>query len=125
MRNRLRKILVPAVITLAAAMQSFGVDYTRASKFMDVQDSVLNVKAIDTIKIPVGLDSLDPFKFKYFLALRDSATMAKTRDSLLNAGDTLELHKLDSLFIKDSIEVARQKELDHYNSLSKKELHHT
>ena len=121
MRNRLRKILVPAVITLAAAMQSFGVDYTRASKFMDVQDSVLNVKAIDTIKIPVGLDSLDPFKFKYFLALRDSATMAKTRDSLLNAGDTLELHKLDSLFIKDSIEVAKQKELDHYNSLSKKE----
>ena len=121
MRNRLRKILVPAVITLAAAMQSFGVDFTRASKFMDVQDSVLNVKAIDTIQIPVGLDSLDPFKFKYFLALRDSATMAQTRDSLLNAGDTLELHKLDSLFIKDSIEVAKQKELDYYNSLSKKE----
>ena len=60
----------------------------------------------DTIVVPDSLRETDPFKFKYYIAIRDSLTRIEVRDSLIQAGDTLELQKLDSLYIKDSTEVA-------------------
>lgn len=75
----------------------------------------------DTIRIPDSLEFKDPFFFKYYIAVKDSATRRQVRDSLKQIGDTLELLKLDSLYIKDSIEVAIAKELAYYNSLSRKD----
>ena len=75
----------------------------------------------DTIVVPDSLRETDPFKFKYYIAIRDSLTRIEVRDSLIQAGDTLELQKLDSLYIKDSTEVAVAKFNAWYASLSRKE----
>ena len=83
-----------------------------------VQDTIV---PRDTIRIPDSLEFKDPFFFKYYIAVKDSATRRQVRDSLMQIGDTLELTKLDSLYIKDSIEVAIAKELAYYNSLSRKD----
>lgn len=77
--------------------------------------------ARDTIRIPDSLQFTDPFFFKYYIAVKDSTTRHQVRDSLIQAGDTLELMKLDSLYIKDSTEVAVAKFNAWYNSLTKKE----
>ena len=75
----------------------------------------------DTIVVPDSLRETDPFKFKYYIAIKDSLTRVQVRDSLIQAGDTLELQKLDSLYIKDSTEVAVAKFNAWYASLSRKE----
>ena len=75
----------------------------------------------DTIKIPDSLEFKDPFFFKYYIAVKDSTTRKIVRDSLIQAGDTLELMKLDSLYIKDSTEVAKAKFDAWYASLTRKE----
>ena len=142
------KIWVPALLVSVAAIQSFGIDASRAvglkrltdslilNKLSDatsVQDSVLPVDskldstvnliltAKDTIKVPDSLQFTDPFKYKYYIALKDSTLRLHLRDSLLNIGDSLELHKLDSLYIKDSREVAQIAFTKWYSSLSRKE----
>ena len=75
----------------------------------------------DTIRIPDSLEFKDPFKFKYYIALKDSLTRIQVRDSLIQAGDTLELQKLDSLYIKDSTEVAEARFKAWYSSLTRRE----
>ena len=88
-------------------------------------DSILKdtvkVAARDTIVIPDSLEQKDPFFFKYYIAVKDSLTRIQVRDSLLQAGDSLELHKFDSLYVKDSTEVAKAKFDAWYSSLSRKE----
>ena len=79
------------------------------------------INPADTIRIPDSLEFKDPFKFKYYIALRDSATRAYTRDTLLAAGDSLELARLDSLYIKDSTEIAKIAFDKWYKGLSRKE----
>ena len=89
-----------------------------------VQDSTAardTIATRDTIKVPDSLQFTDPFFFKYYIAVKDSTTRKQVRDSLIQAGDTLELTKLDSLYIKDSTEVAVAKFNAWYNSLSRKE----
>ena len=81
----------------------------------------LILEAKDTIKIPDSLEFKDPFFFKYYIAVKDSTTRRIVRDSLIQAGDTLELMKLDSLYIKDSTEVAKAKFDAWYASLTRKE----
>ncbi len=91
------------------------------------QDSLLTasdtlyINPADTIRIPDSLEFKDPFFFKYYIAVKDSATRAATRDSLLSRGDTLELARLDSLYIKDSTEVAKAAFEVWYKGLSRKE----
>ena len=81
----------------------------------------LILSARDTIKVPDSLKETDPFFYKYYIAVKDSTTRREVRDSLLMAGDTLELMRLDSLYIKDSTEVAQAKHAAWYASLSRKE----
>ena len=131
-----------------AAVQSFGIDASRVMDFADLRDTLANIDtpvsrdtlvlddttsvqdsvavkdtiaARDTIKVPDSLQFTDPFFFKYYIAVKDSTTRKQVRDSLIQAGDTLELTKLDSLYIKDSTEVAVAKFNAWYNSLSRKE----
>jgi hypothetical protein len=87
----------------------------------DTTASPDTIAARDTIRIPDSLEFKDPFFFKYYIAVKDSTTRKLVRDSLMQAGDSLELAKLDSLYIKDSTEVAIAKFNAWYNSLSKKE----
>ncbi len=84
-------------------------------------DTVLFVSARDTIQVPDSLKETDPFFYKYYIAVKDSVTRAEVRDSLIAAGDTLELMKLDSLYLKDSTETAKAIYDAWYASLSRKE----
>jgi len=85
------------------------------------KDTVKKISILDTLRIPDSLEFRDPFKFKYYKAIKDPGTRSRTRDSLKTCGDSLELFRLDSLYIKDSAEVAKWKFDSWYNSLSKKE----
>ncbi len=170
MKNFLAKIWIPTLLVAVAAMQSFGIDISRAISYRWASDSLSNastvdttqldsiqidtlsdtlrrpdtlkladtlelsdslmakpeadtlfISARDTIKIPDSLQFTDPFFYKYYIAVKDSTTRFQVRDSLLQAGDTLELYRLDSLYIKDSTEVAIAKHNAWYASLSRKE----
>ena len=136
MKNLLTKIWVPFLLVTVAAIQSFGIDAGRAIGFTKIADSlkvslladttavdsIVNIiSARDTMVVPDSLRETDPFFYKYYVAVKDSATRAQVRDSLIQAQDTLELLKLDSLYIKDSTEVAIAKHNAWYASLTKKE----
>ena len=150
MKNFMAKIWVPVLLVAMAAMQSFGIDAGRSaslrrladslsfSQLRDttaisdsidatdstfVADSVVAPKltARDTIVVPDSLRHTDPFKHKYYIALKDSTTRSHVRDSLLNAGDTLEVTRLDSLYLKDSTEIADAEYAAWYASLSRRE----
>ena len=149
MKKIVTKIWVPTMIVLFAAVQSFGIDAHRAVRLRSLADSILFtipsdttlidtlaadtlaadtlitdtliLSAKDTIKIPDSLQFKDPFFYKYYIAVKDSATRAFVRDSLFMAGDTLELTKFDSLYVKDSTETAKAKYDAWYASLSRKE----
>lgn len=84
-------------------------------------DTTIVLTARDTIKVPDSLKYTDPFFYKYYIAVKDSTVRAQVRDSLIQAQDTLELMMLDSLYIKDSTEVATAKFNSWYASLTKKE----
>ena len=85
-----------------------------------VTDSIA-IQPRDTIRIPDSLEFKDPFFFKYYIAVKDSATRAEVRDSLLLAGDSLELFRFDSLYIKDSTELAIAAFKARYAAMSRKE----
>ena len=130
MKNFLAKIWFPTLLVAVAAFQSFGIDASRALNISALLDSLAQNDTIvpqdtiiprDTIRIPDSLEFKDPFFFKYYIAIKDSTTRRQVRDSLMQAGDTLELMKLDSLYIKDSTEVAIAKFNAWYNSLSRME----
>ena len=139
MKNLLAKIWVPLMLVSLAAIQSFGIDAGRSASLRmladsltltqltdttDITDSILTAdvpSAKDTIKIPDSLQFTDPFKYRYYIALKDSTTRFQVRDSLMAAGDTLELMRLDSLYIKDSTEVAEAAHAAWYASLTRRE----
>lgn len=81
----------------------------------------LILSAKDTLKVPDSLKETDPFKYKYYIAIKDSATRFQVRDSLIAVGDTAELAKLDSLYLKDSTDIAKAKHDAWYASASRKE----
>ena len=138
MKNLIAKIWVPILLVSVAAIQSFGIDAGRSASLRQLADSLELIQlpdtthtadtilpeviqARDTIRIPDSLQYTDPFKYKYYIALKDSTTRFQVRDSLMAAGDTLELMKLDSLYIQDSTEVAKAKFDAWYASLTRKE----
>ena len=170
MKKTMSRIWVPALLVLAAGIQSFGIDagravglkrladslvLTRVDTTRIVSDSVMTdipqadsltpdssavdtltpdtatadtlqfdtlvLMARDTIRIPDSLKETDPFFYKYYIAVKDSITRREVRDSLIQAGDTLELMKLDSLYIKDSTEVAKAQFDAWYSSLTRRE----
>ena len=103
-------------------LDSIKLDSTKTDSVKtESKDTNEVINPLDTIVIPVGLDTLDPFKFKYYYEIKDSATRAHTRDSLLLQGDTIEVMKLDSLYVKDSTEVAEWKFAQWWKGLSRVE----
>ena len=143
MKNFLAKIWVPLLLVTVAAIQSSGIDAERYVSLRRLTDSLmlnqlqdttsitdsvakdtiipLVLSARDTIKVPDSLKYTDSLRYRYYIALKDSTTRFQLRDSLMAAGDSLELAKLDSLYIKDSIEVAEAEFQAWYSSLSRME----
>jgi len=101
----------------------------------DDEDDGPFISARDTIQVPDSLKYIDPFRYKYYVALCDSLTHVQVRDSLRReeaskkeAGDTLrarldstDWRKLDSLYAIDSTARAKAAFEKWYNGLSKTE----
>lgn len=114
-----------------------------------VLDTLPHLTARDTIKVPDSLRFIDPFRFKYYVALLDSLTHVIVRDSLQRSSDSLKVvadtllakgldslssgaralaisdsldwRKLDSIYVSDSTARAKAAFLAWYNSLSRRE----
>ena len=116
-------VLVDTVAADSLVADSLLTDslYNDTTAVDSVKIDTLILTARDTIKVPDSLKETDPFFYKYYIAVKDSTTRREVRDSLIMAGDTLELMKLDSLYIKDSTEVAQAKHAAWYASLSRRE----
>jgi hypothetical protein len=84
-----------------------------------LEDSVDVILFRDTVKVPDSLRFTDPFRYKYYAALVDSATHRWVRDTLIAAGDTLDLKMLDSLYYADSAALAKLRFEQWYAGLSK------
>ena len=144
MRKVLTKIWVPTLLVMVAAMQSFGIDAGKNASLARLADSLalnqlpdtniaesldtvlaekVDTTSVDTvvnvIVVPDSLKFSDPIRYKYYIALKDSVVRHQLRDSLYNAGDSLELARLDSLYIKDSTDIAIAKFNAWYSSLSR------
>ena len=127
MKKVLTKIWVPILLVMVAAMQSFGIDAGRNASLARLADSLAlnqlpdstSAVKLDTIVVPESLKLEDPIRYKYYIALKDSVVRLQLRDSLVNAGDSLELARLDSLYLKDSTDIAQAKFNAWYSSLSR------
>ena len=84
-------------------------------------DSVNALTARDTIIPPDSLRFTDTLRYRYYVELKDTPTRLQTRDSLIEAGDSIQLHLLDSLYTKDSTDIAIRDSLAWFGSLSRKE----
>lgn len=98
-------------------------------------DTTPVLTARDTIFAPDSLRDIDPFRYKYYVALVDQPTRKFIIDSLMQSHDTLVAHemfelasldsldavKIDSVFCADSLAAAREAFLLWYNSLDPKE----
>ena len=108
---------LPDSLETPADDSMFVLDFANDSTAADT----LEISPKDTIKVPDSLRLTDPFKFKYYIAIKDTSVRAAVRDFLLQAGDTLEVHRLDSLYIKDSTETAAAEFQAWYSSLTRRE----
>ena len=86
-----------------------------------VTDTVPKLTARDTIKVPDSLRLTDPFRYKYYVALRDRPTYDFIRDSLIAAGDSLDWPILDSLYFADSVMLAKMEYDRWYAGLSRQD----
>lgn len=103
----------------------FRSEYERAREdsmsfeLMSGDSNEVVITARDTMKVPDSLRFTDPFRYKYYVAIKDSLTHIIVRDSLKNAGDSIDWPKLDSLYKIDSTETAIRKFNEWYASLDK------
>lgn len=87
-------------------------------------DTTKILSARDTLVAPDSLKDIDPFRYKYYVALLDSLTHKQVADSLRASGDSLllaEAIKLDSLYYADSSYRAKLAFEKWYAGLSKEE----
>ena len=92
---------------------------TTGADSLGLEDEEKIITARDTMKVPDSLRFTDPFRYKYYIAIKDSLTHVIVRDSLKQAGDSIDWPKLDSLYILDSTETAIRKFNEWYASLDK------
>ncbi len=91
------------------------------SFFLAPIDTTPHLTARDTIFPPDSLRDIDPFRYKYYVAILDSLTHRIVVDSLKTAGDSLDWPKVDSLYRLDSA-IRKKAEFDAwYASLTKTE----
>ena len=84
-------------------------------------DTTPRIYARDTMKVPESLRTTDPFLYRWYVAVKDSFTHRHVVDSLKAAGDSLDWPVIDSLYLADSVLVAKEKFRAWYAGLSKAE----
>ena len=111
-------VRLPDSVVSVTDIDTTWIDSLQAADSLTAADSLAPA---DTIVVPDSLRYTDSLKFKYYIALKDSTTRAAVRDSLRNIGDSLELHRLDSLVYKDSTETAARDSIARFNAMTRKE----
>ena len=91
------------------------------SLFLAPIDTTPHLTARDTIFPPDSLRDIDPFRYKYYVAILDSLTHRIVVDSLKTAGDSLDWPKVDSLYYLDSAIRKKAADAAWYASHSKAE----
>ena len=133
-------VLFPLAVAGALTVQTLGVDVSRSRPVLSYQDppdslfffgedttsfeepdTLPKITARDTMKVPDSLRQADPFRYKWYVAIKDSLTHRIVVDSLRQAGDTLDWPVIDSLYLSDSTAVAVEKFNKWYAGLSKAE----
>ena len=84
-------------------------------------DTTPRIFARDTMKAPDSLRAVNPFLYRWYVAVKDSLTHRIVVDSLKAAGDSLDWPVIDSLYLADSTAVAREKFRIWYAGLTKAE----
>ncbi len=84
-------------------------------------DTTPKIMARDTMKVPDSLRLTDPFRYKWYVALKDSLTHRIVVDSLISAGDSLLWPQIDSIYLADSTTYAKEAFEKWYAGLSKSE----
>ena len=74
------------------------IDEYDTSTFLELSDTTPLVTARDSIFPPDSLKDIDPFRYKYYVAIIDSLVHSIVSDSLKNAGDSIDWPILDSLY---------------------------
>jgi len=85
------------------------------------QDTTPKIFARDTMKVPDSLKLTDPFRYKWYVAIKDSLTHRIVVDSLKAEGDSLDWPVIDSLYLADSTAEAIAKFNAWYATLTKAE----
>ena len=70
-------------------------------------DTAPRITARDTMPVPDSLRLTDPFLYQWYVATKDSYIHRLVVDSLKTAGDSLIWPRVDSLFLADSLAVAK------------------
>ena len=91
------KVALPDVFDEDEDFDFFGV----------MEDTVPQVFARDTMRVPDSLRLTDPFLYQWYVAVKDSYTHKVVVDSLKAEGDSLIWPVIDSLFQLDSTAVAK------------------
>ena len=99
----------------------FADTLSHTDSLVPATDTIPKLTARDTIKVPDSLRLTDPFRYRYYVALRDRPTYLTVRDSLLAAEDSTTCYLLDSLYVADSVMLAQLEYDRWYASLSKQE----
>ena len=89
--------------------------------FAQEEDTVPQVFARDTMKVPDSLKVTDPFLYQWYVATKDSYTHKLVVDSLKAAGDSLIWPRVDSLFLADSSLQAQLAWEKKWNAMTKAE----
>ena len=84
-------------------------------------DTTPRIYARDTMKVPESLRTTDPFLYRWYVAVKDSFTHRHVVDSLKAAGDSLDWPVIDSLYLADSVLVAKERFRAWYAGLSRAE----
>ena len=84
-------------------------------------DTTPRIMARDTMKVPDSLRLTDPFRYQWYVALKDSLTHRIVVDSLIAEGDSLLWPRIDSIYLADSAAFQKEKFDKWYAGLSKRE----
>jgi len=85
------------------------------------EDTMPKITARDTMKVPDSLKTKDPFLYQWYVAIKDSLTHRIVVDSLKEEGDSVIWPMIDSLYLADSTQVAKEKFDRWWAGLSKAE----
>ena len=85
------------------------------------EDTLPQVFARDTMKVPDSLKVTDPFLYQWYVATKDGYTHRLVVDSLKAEGDTLIWPRIDSLYVADSIAMDKEKLEKMLAAMTKKE----